>query len=85
MKIRNLAVIAAGTLALGACAHKEPPPVAAAPPTYPGGIIGSVAADQNGDGTVDGWYSADGVYHAFVAPPCPPPPPPSPSRRGERG
>jgi hypothetical protein len=85
MGIRQLAIISAGTLALGACAHSGKVAVAPAAPVGPGAIAGSVAADRNGDGIVDGYYSPDGMYHAFVAPPCPPPPPPPPSRRGERG
>lgn len=77
------AIASAGTL--GACANNPKPAAAPAPPTGPGAISGTVAADQNGDGIPDGWYTADGMYHPFVAPPCPPPPPPPPSRRGERG
>ena len=48
-------------------------------------IAGTVAADRNGDGYVDGYYTADGIYHAVQGPPCPPPPPPPPPRAGERG
>ncbi|USI71977.1 hypothetical protein [Sphingomonas morindae] len=84
MRVSRLA-IAAGVAALAGCAHSGKAPVAGAPPAAPGAIAGTVAADRNGDGIADGWYSADGVYHAFVAPPCPPPPPPLPTRRGERG
>ncbi|MDB5738514.1 MAG: hypothetical protein JWO65_2182 [Sphingomonas bacterium] len=84
MKIRHLAIITAGTLALGACAGKKPE-AAPAPPIGPGAIAGSIAADSNGDGIADGYYTADGAYHAFAAPPCPPPPPPPPSHHGERG
>ena len=37
-----------------------------------------MAADRDGDGVVDGYYTSDGVYH----PTCVPPPSGS---RGERG
>jgi hypothetical protein len=86
MKIRQLALIAAGVMTLGACANKEYEAVAPAPPVGPGALVGTVAADRDGDGIVDGYYTADGMYHAVQGPPCPPPPPPPPpSRRGERG
>lgn len=81
-------VLALGTtLALGACQTPPPEPVAPPPPVGPGAIAGTVAADRNGDGIVDGYYTADGIYHPFQAPPCPPPPPPPPPPRpsGERG
>ncbi|MEG8038433.1 hypothetical protein QP166_03395 [Sphingomonas sp. LR60] len=55
---------------------------AATPP--PGAVAGSHAADRDGDGIVDGYYTSDGIYHPY-APPAPPPPPPAPTRRGERG
>jgi len=84
MKTKHIMVLVAGTLMLGACA-KDEHPVAPAPPIGPGAIAGTVAADRNGDGIVDGYYTAEGLYHAFEAPPCPPPPPPPPTRRGERG
>lgn len=84
MKIRTILILAGGTLALAACSRTEET-VAPAPPVGPGAIIGSVAADRDGDGIADGYYTSDGVFHAFQAPPCPPPPPPPPSRRGERG
>jgi len=85
MKTKHIMVLVAGTLALGACAETNEPPVAPAPPIGPGAIAGTVAADRNGDGIIDGYYTSEGLYHAFEAPPCPPPPPPPPSRRGERG
>jgi hypothetical protein len=84
MKARHLAIIGAGTLALAACATTKDEPIAPAAPIGPGAIAGTVAADRDGDGIVDGYYS-NGIYSAFQAPPCPPPPPPPPSRRGERG
>jgi hypothetical protein len=57
-------------------------PVAPAP--LAGALPGSTAADLNGDGVADGYYTADGVYHAFTAP-APAPAPRYVSRRGERG
>jgi hypothetical protein len=85
MKIRLLALLGGTALALSACAAKNEP-VAPAPPVGLGAISGTVAADRNGDGIVDGYYSPDGMYHEIQGPPCPPPPPPPPpSRRGERG
>lgn len=84
MRIRSMILAAAGVLALGACTKAEEPEVAAAPPPPPGAVAGSVAADRDGDGIVDGYYTADGIYHPNVAP-APPPPPPPPSAQGERG
>ncbi|WP_380878784.1 hypothetical protein ACFB49_18620 [Sphingomonas sp. DBB INV C78] len=87
MKAKYLAVMMAGTMGLAACTTPPPEPVAPPPPVGPGAIVGTVAADRNGDGIVDGYYTADGIYHPFQAPPCPPPPPPPPPPRpsGERG
>jgi len=85
MKHRYLAMIVGGTLALGACAERHDMPVAEAAPIGPGALAGTVAADRDGDGIVDGYYTREGIYHPFSAPPCPPPPPPPPPRRGERG
>lgn len=83
MRIQSIILVSAGAFALAACAQQEPPPVASAPPLPPGAVDGSVAADRDGDGVVDGYYTADGMYHPY-APPAPPPPPPvGPS--GERG
>ncbi|NIJ35599.1 hypothetical protein FHR22_000248 [Sphingopyxis panaciterrae] len=76
-----LTAAAASALALGACSQNEE--VAAAPPP-PGAVPGSVAADRDGDGIIDGYYTADGIYHPN-APMMPPPPPPAPTRLGERG
>lgn len=78
---RTLALIAASAAALAACAPQKQ--VAVAPPPPPGAVAGSVAADRDGDGMVDGYYSADGIYHPNYVPP--PPPPPLPTRKGERG
>lgn len=77
-----LTVTAAAAMALGACSQQEE--VAAAPPPPPGAVPGSVAADRDGDGIIDGYYTADGIYHPN-APMMPPPPPPAPTRLGERG
>jgi len=84
MKIRYLSAMIGGALALGACATTRDEPVAPAPPVGPGALIGTVAADRDGDGIVDGYYTSDGIYHQFIAPPCVTPPPP-PTKRGERG
>ena len=75
----------AGGLALSACTKAEeevaaPPP----PPPPPGSITGTTAADRDGDGIVDGYYTSDGIYHPNYTPP-PPPPPPPPTPTGERG
>jgi len=85
MRVKSIVMIGVGTLVLAACAHKEEE-VAAMPPPPPGAVAGSVAADRDGDGIVDGYYTADGVYHANAVPmPPAPPPPPPPSSMGERG
>jgi hypothetical protein len=73
-----------GALALAACAKKEEVAATPPPPPPPGAVAGSTAADRNGDGIVDGYYTSDGIYHAYSAP-LPPPPPPPPTRAGERG
>lgn len=84
MKFRSIALLGLVPVALAACtkpAEVAPPPP---PPPPPGSVYGSTAADRDGDGIVDGYYTADGIYHPN-AQPAPPPPPPPPSRRGERG
>lgn len=83
MRIQALALATFGALALGACTQQEEV-AAAAPPPPPGSIAGSTAADRDGDGIVDGYYSPDGIYHPNYVPP-PPPEPVQVSRRGERG
>jgi len=86
MKGGYLAVLLLGATALSACATTQNDDMLApAPPMGPGAIMGSVAADRDGDGIVDGYYTGDGVYRPFEAPACPPPPPPPPTPRGERG
>lgn len=87
MKSRYLFALVAGSAALSACATTEPEPPAPLPPVGVGAIAGTDAADRDGDGVVDGYYTSDGLYHPFVPPPCPvcPPPPPPPSPSGERG
>lgn len=82
MKTRYLILATAGGIALAGCAAKETPPPP--PPPPPGAVAGSVAADRDGDGVIDGYYTSDGVYHPNYVPP-PPPPPPPPSTTGERG
>lgn len=83
---RSLALALVAATALTACASNREE-LAPAPPPGPGAIVGTIAADRDGDGVVDGYYTADGMYVAFQAPPCPPPPPPPPlpTPRGERG
>lgn len=83
MKLRSMILATVGGLTLVGCAKNEPE-VAAAPPPPQGAVVGSTAADRDGDGIVDGYYTADGIYHPNALPP-PPPPPPAPSRVGERG
>lgn len=85
MKISHMALAAAGAIALSACASTDNAPIASAPAVGVGAILGTVAADRDGDGYVDGYYTNDGIYHAVQGPPCPMPPPPPPPRRGERG
>lgn len=87
MRIRTLILAGIGALALAAC-QKQEEPVAAAPPPPPppGAVAGSSAADRDGDGIVDGYYTSDGMYHPYVAPTPPAPPPPEmATRTGERG
>ncbi|WP_336962986.1 hypothetical protein [Sphingobium aquiterrae] len=82
MRLQPIMLAGLGALALTACSKKEY--VAAPPPPPPGSVAGSTAADRDGDGMVDGYYTSDGIYHPY-APPAPPPPPPAPTRKGERG
>jgi hypothetical protein len=62
----------------------QPLPYNAGPPPMTGSVAGTTAADRDGDGIVDGYYTTDGLYHPFVAP-TPAPAPRYVSRRGERG
>jgi hypothetical protein len=78
-----IGVAALGLLALGGCAKKQV--AVAAPPPPPGAVAGSVAADRDGDGIIDGYYSADGIYHPNYTPPPTPTYAPVAMRRGERG
>ena len=82
MRITPLMFAGLTALTLAACAKTEVAPLPPPPPA--GSVPGSTAADRDGDGIVDGYYTADGIYHPY-APPAPPPPPPAPSRSGERG
>lgn len=81
MRFTPLILTGAAALLMSACSNKEE--VAAAPPPPPGAVSGSVAADRDGDGIIDGYYTADGIYHPNMQPALPPPPPPT--RLGERG
>ena len=85
MRIQTIILTSAVGIALTACTKKEV--VAAAPPPPPGAVTGSVAADRDGDGIIDGYYSSDGIYHANYTPPPPVQPvyTPAVARRGERG
>ena len=62
----------------------QPQPYTAGPPPMMGAVAGTTAADRDGDGIVDGYYTADGFYHPYVSP-TPAPAPQYLSRRGERG
>lgn len=85
MRTRYILLAGFGALALSACAKPaEEVAMAPPPPPPPGAVPGSTAADRNGDGIVDGYYTADGIYHPN-APLAPPPAPPAPTRLGERG
>ena len=90
MRIRSLVLTGAAALSLAACAQ-QPVPVAEAPPPPPpmptGAVAGSMAADRDGDGIIDGYYTADGIYHPNMAPApvMPEPPPMLATRSGERG
>ena len=84
MRVKTIILVGVGAVSLAACAHREEE-VAAMPPPPPGAVAGSIAADRDGDGIVDGYYTADGVYHANAVPMPAAPPPPPPSSMGERG
>jgi hypothetical protein len=80
-KLYMITPILAG-LAIGGCAKKDV--AAAPPPPPPGAVAGSTAADRDGDGVIDGYYTSDGIYHPnYVAPAQPAVY--RASRRGERG
>lgn len=81
MRFQPLMLAGATALLLAACSNQEE--VAAAPPPPPGAVPGSIAADRDGDGIIDGYYTADGIYHPNA--PMAPPPPPPPTQVGERG
>ncbi len=83
MRFQPILLSALGALALSACTQQEEI-AAAPPPPPPGAVPGSIAADRDGDGIIDGYYTSDGIYHPNYVPP-PPPPPPAPTRLGERG
>ncbi|MBL8650844.1 MAG: hypothetical protein JNL35_10640 [Sphingopyxis sp.] len=84
--MRNHLLFMAGATALllSACSNSEEVAYAPPPPPAPAGAVpGSVAADRDGDGIIDGYYTADGVYHPNAV--YAPPPPPPPTRVGEKG
>jgi hypothetical protein len=85
MRIQTILLATVATMALAACAKKKEPIVAAPPPPPQGAVLGSMAADRDGDGMVDGYYTSDGIYHPNAPPPAPPAPLPVPTRKGERG
>ncbi|HVI98974.1 MAG TPA: hypothetical protein VM657_07910 [Sphingomonas sp.] len=85
MRLRTILLAGMGAIVLTACAKKEEVAAAPPPPPPPGAVAGSIAADRDGDGIVDGYYTADGMYHANAVPMPPPPPPPAPTGVGERG
>lgn len=89
MRNQTIILVSALGLSLAACAQQPKVAEAAPPPLPQGAVQGSMAADRDGDGIIDGYYSADCIYHAnYVAPPPPPPAPtysPAVARRGERG
>lgn len=82
MHLKSLLLAGMGAATLAACSQPREE-VAPPPPPPPGSVAGSTAADRDGDGIIDGYYTADGIYHPNVAPT--PPPPPPPGRMGERG
>ena len=83
---RTLIISLTALLALSACAKKEVAVAPAAlPPAPPGAVLGSTAADRDGDGLVDGYYTSDGIYHQTVAPAPAYPAPRMAVRSGERG
>jgi hypothetical protein len=84
MRFQSMMLAGLGALALAGCAQKEVIAEAPPPPPPPGAVSGSVAADRDGDGLVDGYYTSDGIYHPNAVL-MPPPPPPAPTRKGERG
>lgn len=87
MSSKYLAVLLACTAALAGCDTYNDREVEAAPPPPlpPGAIAGTMAADRDGDGRIDGYYR-DGAYYPFEVPPPPPcPTPPPPPSSGERG
>ncbi len=86
MRTQILILAAFGSLALGACAAKEKEVAAAVPPPLPqGAVVGSTAADRDGDGIVDGYYTSDGIYHPTVMPTPQRTPATFVTRAGERG
>ena len=62
MKGATFGALLLGATVLTACANNREEIVAPAPPLGPGALAGTVAADRNGDGMVDGYYTPDGTY-----------------------
>jgi hypothetical protein len=86
MRTQAIMIAALASMTVAACAKKAEPIVAAPPPPLPqGAVVGSLAADRDGDGMIDGYYSVDGIYHPNPLPPAPLAPLPAPTRKGERG
>jgi hypothetical protein len=86
MRSKTIMITAFASMVIAACAKKEEPVVAPPPPPLPqGAVVGSLAADRDGDGVIDGYYSVDGIYHPNPLPPAPIAPLPAPTRKGERG
>jgi hypothetical protein len=81
----QMIIMAFGALVLSACAQKQEQVAVAPPPPPPGAVAGSMAADRDGDGIIDGYYTSDGIYHANFVPSPPMAPLPVASRKGERG
>lgn len=77
------AAVAPATTATPAYPASTAYPAASYPPPMPGAVAGSVAADRDGDGVIDGYYTSDGIYHPNQSQSLPPPR--LASRRGERG
>lgn len=82
--VAPVAAPVAPTYPAAAAGTIQPAPYTAGPPPMMGAVAGTTAADRDGDGIVDGYYTTDGFYHPYVAP-APVAAPRYLSRRGERG
>ncbi len=83
MRITLLALPIIAGIALSGCAKKQS--AVAASPLPQGAVAGSMAADRNGDGIIDGYYTADGTYHPNYVQPTMQPAVYRTTRAGERG